>query len=125
MALLLDIFGFLTVILRGLSISAQAFTVGGITFILFLARPLRGALEETGDRILARSLRITAWAALGLAAVETLTALAETKILIETADLSLAEALGAAFVTAGALKIAAALTIAALCRWAPARGALA
>jgi putative copper resistance protein D len=125
MALLLDIFGFLTVILRGLSISAQAFTLGGITFILFLAKPLRGALDETGDRILARSLRITAWAALGLAAVETLTVLAETKILIDTADLSLAEALGAAFVTAGALKIAAALTIAALCRWAPARGALA
>jgi len=35
MALLLDIFGFLTVILRGLSISAQAFTLGGIAFVLF------------------------------------------------------------------------------------------
>lgn len=116
MVLLLDIFGFLTVILRGLSISAQAFTVGGIGFILLLATPLKPALGLTGDTILMRSLRITFWAALGLAAVETLTVLAETAILIDTADLGLGEALGAAFVTAGALKIAAALTIALLCR---------
>src|SRR5580692_138689 len=82
MALLLDIFGFLTVILRGLSISAQAFTLGGIGFVLFLATPLRGALGTTGDTILTRSLRITFWSA---------------------------------------LTIAGALTIAALCRWAPTR----
>ncbi|MEJ0069569.1 MAG: CopD family protein [Pseudomonadota bacterium] len=124
MALLLDIFGFLTVILRGLSIGAQAFTLGGIGFVLFLATPLQGALASTGDTILARSLRITMWAALALVAVETLTVLAETAILIDTADLSLRDSLGAAFVTAGAVKIAGALAISALCRWAPTRALL-
>src|SRR5581483_8469205 len=125
MALLLDIFGFLTVILRGLAITAQAFAVGGIAFLLCLAKPLHGLLEETGVRIVARALAITVWSALALALVEALTLAAETAILIDTADLPLAGALGAAFVTAGALKIAGALAIAALCRWAPSRPALA
>jgi putative copper resistance protein D len=125
MALLLDIFGYLTVILRGLSIAAQAFSLGGIAFVIFIAVPLRRRLGAIGDTILARSLRIIFWSALGLAAVETLTVLAETAILIDTAALGLGEALGAAFVIAGAIKIAGALAIAGLARWRPARGALA
>jgi len=125
MALLLDIFGYLSVILRGLSIAAQAFMLGGIAFVLFLATPLRGALGGAGDTILRRSLRITLWSALALAAVEILAVLSEIAILMDTAAIDLGKAAGAAFVTAGAIKIAGALAIAALCRWRPARGALA
>ena len=125
MSLLLDIFGFLTVILRGLSITAHAFTLGGIGFVLLLALPLRPALGATGDTILARSLRITFVSALALAGIEVLTALAQIAILLDTATIGFAEALGAGFVIAAALKIAAALAIAALCRFAPAPAALA
>ncbi len=125
MSLLLDIFGFLTVILRGLSITAHAFTLGGIGFVLLLALPLRPALGATGDTILARSLRITFVSALALAGIEVLTALAQIAILLDTATIGFAEALGAGFVIAAAVKIAAALAIALLCRAAPAPAALA
>jgi putative copper resistance protein D len=125
MALLLDIFGFLTVILRGLAIAAQAFTVGGIAFVLVLAKPLHSALGATGDALVARSLRITLWSALALAVIDLLTALAQATILIDTTGVDLAAALGATFMLAAALKIAAALALAGLCRWAPARAGLA
>ncbi len=125
MSLLLDIFGFLTVILRGLSITAHAFTLGGVGFVLLLATPLRPQLGATGDAILARSLRITFVSALALTGIEVLTALAQIAILIDTATIGFAEALGAGFVIAAAVKIAAALAIALLCRAAPAPAALA
>jgi putative copper resistance protein D len=119
MALLIDIFGYLTVILRGLAITAQAFTVGGVVFVLLLVTPLKRALGAAGDAILARSLRIVLVSALALAAVELLTALAQVEILIDTTGIGLSEALGAGFVHAAALKIAATLAIAALSLRAP------
>jgi putative copper resistance protein D len=125
MALLLDIFGYLTVVLRGLAITAQAFTVGGVAFVLLLAKPLHGALGVTGDALVRRSLRITLWSALALAAIDLLTTLAQSAILIDTATLDVGATLGAGFVRAAALETAAALAIAALCRWAPARTGLA
>jgi len=121
MALLIDIFGYLTVILGGLAITAQAFTVGGIIFVLLLVTPLRGALGALADTILARSLRIILVSALALAVVETLTALAQIAILVDTTGIDLSEALGAGFVRAGALRIAAALVIAVLSLRAPRR----
>src|SRR5262245_39858416 len=120
MALLLDIFGFLAVILRGLSISAQAFTLGSIGFVLLIAKPLHGRLAQ-GDQILARSLRFVMWFALALAGIELLTTLAQIAILIDTTNVGFGGALGAGFVIAAALKIAAALAIAGLARIAPTR----
>src|SRR5579871_5707215 len=114
MALLIDIFGYLTVILRGLAIGAQAFTVGGVIFVLLLVTPLKRTLGTLGETILARSLRIVLVSALALAAVELLTVLAQVAILIDTAGIGLSEALGAGFVHAATLKIAAALALAAL-----------
>jgi putative copper resistance protein D len=39
--LLLDIFGYLSIVLRGLILVAQSFTIGGIAFQLLLWRPLQ------------------------------------------------------------------------------------
>src|SRR5215470_7645502 len=93
MALLLDIFGFLTVILRGLSITAYAFTLGGIAFVLLLAKPLHPALGETGDVVLARSLRLTVIAAaikIGAAlAIALLCAVAPSRLALALAALAL------------------------------------
>jgi copper resistance protein D len=43
--LLLDIFGYLSVVLRGLILIAQSFTLGGIAFQLLLWRPLQAQLS--------------------------------------------------------------------------------
>src|SRR5690242_20688685 len=120
MALLLDIFGFLAVVLGGLSITAQAFTLGSIGFVLLIAKPLHGAIAA-GDVILQRSFRILSWSALALAAVELLTVLVQIAILIDTTGVGVAGALGAGFVIAASLRIVAALVIALLAR--TARGA--
>ena len=37
MALLIDIFGFPTVVLRGITLATQSMTIGGIAFIALLA----------------------------------------------------------------------------------------
>ncbi len=120
MALLLDIFGFLAVVLAGLSISAQAFTLGSIGFVILIAKPLHGALAA-GDVILRRSFRILSWSALALAGVELLTVLVQIAILVDTTDVGVAGALGAGFVIAAALRIVAALAIAVMARTAPTR----
>ena len=52
MALLIDLFGYLSVVLHGLTIIAQSMALGGILFLVFLARPLADRLPE-GD-VLAR-----------------------------------------------------------------------
>src|SRR4051794_28888357 len=123
MALLLDIFGFLAVVLGGLSITAQAFTLGSIGFVILIAAPLHGTLAA-GDIILARSLRILTWSALALAGVELLTVMVQIAILVDTTDVGVAGALGAGFVIAAALRIVAALVIAVLAQTALTRTGL-
>jgi hypothetical protein len=44
-SLLLDIFGFLSVVLRGMILVAQSFTFGGLAFLLLLLRPLESQLS--------------------------------------------------------------------------------
>ena len=39
MSLLIDLFGYLSIILHGLTIIAQSTALGGVFFIAFLARP--------------------------------------------------------------------------------------
>jgi copper resistance protein D len=48
-SLLLDIFGYLSVVLRGLTLIAQSFTLGGLAFHLLLLTPLQGKLSAGGS----------------------------------------------------------------------------
>ena len=50
MALLIDLFGYLSIILHGLTIVAQSMALGGVLFLVLLARPLAGRLGATGAR---------------------------------------------------------------------------
>jgi putative copper resistance protein D len=51
LSLLLDIFGFLSVILRGLILVAQSFTFGGLAFLFLLLRPLQSQLSADSVKI--------------------------------------------------------------------------
>jgi putative copper resistance protein D len=104
-AQLLDIFGFLSVLLRGLTLAFEALTVGGVIFS-FLIGPLRLKVPTLKTML--------AWFAVLLAVAESMVVLTNSAILIGTTDLAWADVTGAGFFVAGALVAAAALTVAIL-----------
>jgi len=106
-ARLLQIFGFLSVLLRGATLTFQTLTVGGI---LFLVLVLRSAASEAGDTKIS-CLRWTRRFALALVVAQSFYLLATALILMQSAEIGLADVIGANFVFAGALGIAGSLTI--------------
>src|ERR1700722_1524628 len=110
MARLLQIFGFLSVLFRGATLSFESLTIGGIVFLNFVAR-----IENTQSDAIARAcLRWIRRAAIALAVMQLAYILASTLILMQSSDMTLSDVSGANFVLAGILAIASALTNAVL-----------
>src|SRR5512133_2643812 len=95
----LDIFGFLSVLLRGLVLSFEALTVGGVVFQLGVARQHR--VGKSWLRCAAALLAIT----------QTCIAGANAAMLMGTTDLGFADVLGADFCRATLLVVAGALAV--------------
>ncbi len=112
MSLLIDLFGYLSIVLHGLTVTAQSAMLGGVLFLILLARPLAGPLGPAGGKLLAGTARIAAWAAVGLIVCEGLTVAMQVAVLMSTVDLSLLQTLGAEFALAGMVKITVAAAIA-------------
>jgi putative copper resistance protein D len=110
MARLLQIFGFLSVLFRGATLSFESLTIGGIVFLNFVARSSSTQSEAIDQACLPWIRR----AAVALAVMQLAYILASTLILMQSADMTLSDVSGANFVLAGILAIASALTIAAL-----------
>jgi copper resistance protein D len=109
---LFDIFGFLSVVLRGLDLVAQSILLGSVAFALFVAVPLaRDAPREA--RTIAAGVRLCIQGA-ALAAVITVTANTAVSAVVLAASLgtSWREVAGAGFVIAGSVKAVAAAAIA-------------
>src|ERR1051326_1515289 len=70
MALLLDIFGFLSVVLRGVVLTTQSLMIGGVVFLGFIVGPVAAKLGAVGVSALARGRRLLFWSALTLACAE-------------------------------------------------------
>jgi putative copper resistance protein D len=109
-ARLLQIFGFLSVLLRGATLTFQSLTVGGVVFLLLI---LRNPGPDS-ENVKVSSFRWIRRFALALAAMQISYLLANALILVQSAQISFAEVSGANFVLAGALGIAASLAIVAL-----------
>jgi len=107
MARLLQVFGFLSVLFRGATLTFQSLAVGGIVFLIFV---VRGA-EEDSAVLRQACLRWIRRSALALAIMEISYVLANSIILRQSADMPFRDVLGANFVLAGAIGIAAAFTI--------------
>ena len=107
MSLLVDLFGYLEIILHGLVILSQSMALGGTLFFLLLARPMARHLPG-GAVIARRTAAIAGWAAVALVLCEGLTIALQASVLISTVDLSLGNVLGADFAVAGLVKCAAA-----------------
>jgi len=117
MARLLQIFGFLSVLFRGATLTFQSLTVGGIVFLVFV---LHRANPES-DSIRKACLRWIRRSALALAAMQLSYVFANSLILMQSADMTLAGVIGANYVIAGFLGIASALAIAVLSHARPSR----
>ncbi len=113
MDLLLDIFGFASVLLSGIVRTAQCLTLGGIAFLAFIALPLAQGTGD-GQAVLARArlwTRRFAWAL--LVSVAALLAM-HVSILVGTAEIPLALGFTGDFAVAQEIRLAAAILLLAL-----------
>lgn len=110
MARLLQIFGFLSVLLRGADLTLQSLTVGGVIFLLLIVRGSGRDFEDIEGSCLGW-IRRFAWA---LAATQISYLAANVFILMQSAEMGLADIIGANFVLAGALGLGACFAIVAL-----------
>lgn len=116
-SLFLDIFGYLSVVLRGLILIAQSLTLGGVAFQVLLLRPLQPTLSIVSAnlgqtcRFVLRASAFT-WSLLTICAIAISAA-----ALVGTLRISWAEALKADFARADACIICGAAGIALLGAW--------
>lgn len=111
MGLLIDLFGYLSIIVHGLTIAAQSMALGGVLFLVLLARPL---LRSIGTGVARRTAVLAAWSAVGLAVAETATVALQAAVLMGTLDIGIVSTLTAHAALAGLVKIAASGLIALL-----------
>ncbi len=112
MSLLIDLFGYLSVVIHGATITAQSIALGGVLFIVLLLRPLSPQLGSTGQDIERTCIAIAAWSALALVLCEAAGVGLQAAVLMGTVDLPLVDALHANFATAGLVEATAAALIA-------------
>jgi len=110
MARLLQVFGFLSVLFRGATLTFQSLAVGGIVFLIVVVR----RTAEDSSELQQACLRWIRSSAMALAVMQISYVLANSMILRQSADMPLHEVLGANFVLAGVIGIVAALSLVAL-----------
>src|SRR5215475_8880519 len=104
---LLGLFGLVVIFLRAAILCFQTIAVGGIIFLLVVARGPQFREESW----LHRAAQLIRWSALALALAQVSFVISNTLVLTSSADLSIGEALGANYVLAGVLAIAAGLVV--------------
>jgi copper resistance protein D len=115
MAQLLDAFGYLSVLLRGLSLAFQSLVIGGIIFNLFVIRPNRSSLEFELENARNSCRRTIVWSAIALACAVMIATSLNASVLSATTDMQLSEIIGADFFLAGTGVAISALIIAVVC----------
>ena len=110
MAPLIEIFGFLSVLLRGAILAFQSLVIGGLVFYLGTARVPDFSDAQNGIR------RLVLWFAAALAITDTLFILANSAILMESAEIPFDEVTGANYFIAGSISVMSAIVIWALAR---------
>ncbi|HEX3989595.1 MAG TPA: CopD family protein, partial [Acetobacteraceae bacterium] len=111
MELLIDLFGYLSIIVHGLTILAQSMALGGVLFLVLLARPL---LRLVGTGVPRRTAALAAWSAVALAVTETMTVALQAAVLMGTLDIGIVTTLTANSALAGIVKIVASAALAVL-----------
>jgi putative copper resistance protein D len=106
---LVDLFTFFAVGLRAGTLVFQSVLLGGVVFVLWMARASPEASEESIDRVQASSWRLLRIGAIGLAIVQLLYLYVNSAVLMVTAEFGLDGIVGANFFISGSIVMAAAL----------------
>lgn len=114
MALLFDLFGFLDVVLRFVTLATQALMIGGVAFILLVIVPFRAEIGPETDAILRRSRALLRWSALAAMSGATANIVMNVLLLEASADVPIGDGLMAGFSLASMLRIAASAGVFAL-----------
>jgi copper resistance protein D len=104
---LLGVFGLLVVFVRAAILCFQTIAVGGIIFLIVVARGPQFCQEPW----IHRAKQLIRWSALALAFAQISFVTSNTLVLTSSADVTIGEAIGANYVIAGALAIAAGLIV--------------
>ncbi len=113
---LVDIFGYLAVILSAATLVGQSLLLGGLLFLFWIARPSPEIPAGGMDRVRSLALKAFRIAAISLALVQVLYLYVNTSVLIASAEIGFREAAGANFFLSGSVMLIAALLIAILAR---------
>lgn len=115
MELLVDIFGFVSILLHGAATTLQSIALGGACFLLALVLPLRGELGPAFVAIERGARLVTMVSAFGLVVVAGVGILLKSLVVMGTAGLGWPDLIGANFINAGLIKIGAGLALGMLC----------
>ncbi len=113
---LVDVFGYLSVILRAGTLVFQSLLLGGVLFVLWIARPTSEVAGGNFEKIQSSSLRMLRIAAIGLAVVQALYLYVNSAVLMATAEIGIRDVVGANFFISGSIVFTAAIVAAALAR---------
>ena len=108
---LLDVFSFLSVLLRGFALACQSLVIGGAIFAVWILKPLTRTWGSAGDRVVEASRRMLLWSALALALVQSCYVVTNSVLLTGTTGLEWTVVAGANFFVAGLASIASALVV--------------
>ena len=111
---LLDVFSFLSVLLRGAALACQTLILGGAIFGLWILRPLKSQSGAQADDIGRSGRRLMFWAALTFTAVQVVNIAADSVLLVASTGLPWRSVIGASFFVAGLASAVAAVIIAAI-----------
>src|SRR5271169_219955 len=106
---LIDLFSFLSVVLRAGTLVFQSLLLGGVLFVLWVARSSPAAAPESIARIQKSSWRLLQISAVGLAVVQLLYLYVNSAVLMVTAEIGLDGVVGANFFISGCIVLTAAL----------------
>ena len=108
---LLDVFGFLSVLLRGGALALESLVLGGAIFSVWVLRPLEARWRGQGCTLIDASRRLIFCSAAALAAVQVCYVAADCAVLAGTTDLRMQDLVGANFFIGGVGGACAALLI--------------
>ncbi len=106
---LVDIFGYLSVLLRAGTLIGQSLLLGGVLFLYWISRPAPEISAASLQRVRSSALRMFRFAAIGLAVVQMLYLYVNTAVLMATAEIGLRDVAGANFFLAGSVMLVASL----------------
>ena len=106
---LVDLFSFLSVVLRAGTLVFQSVLVGGAMFVLWTARSSPAAPGLGMARVQGSSWKLLRWSALGLAGVQLLYLYVDSAVLMVSADIPFRGVVGANFFLSGTIVLVAAV----------------